>query len=440
MKRAIRKYSKDFVAVLGLMVIAAGVGGYILSKQRLRFPLVESSPYVLNAEFSTAQAVTPGQGQTVRVSGVRIGDIAKVELRDGVAVVRMDIDQEFKDVIRTDAKALLRPKTGLKDMFIEVMPGSKRAPVAQENWTMPVANTLPDVNPDEIFSALDADTRDYLQLLVGGAGQGLRGRGDDLREVFRRFEPTHRDLAKVTGQVAKRERNLRRLISSLGELNGELADKDDELAGFVSSSAEVLGAFASEQDGITEAVGRLPSTLKQTTRTLGKVERLADVLGPAVTELRPAVRKLDDANTALTPFVREAAPLLRTRVRPFVRAARPLVRDLKAPSERLAATTPDLTRSFTALNALLNLAGYNQNGKEGPDVGSRDEGYLFWAAWLQHVGNALFSTGDANGPFRPVSVGGTCGTISQVANSEPLLGMVLAPVLADPTVCKDVLG
>ncbi len=440
MKRAIRKYFKDFVAVLGLMVIAAGVGGYILSKQRLRFPIVESSPYVLNAEFSTAQAVTPGQGQTVRVSGVRIGDIAKVELRDGVAVVRMDIDQEFKDVIRTDAKALLRPKTGLKDMFIEVVPGSKRAPVAKENWTMPVANTLPDVNPDEIFSALDADTRDYLQLLVGGAGQGLRGRGDDLREVFRRFEPTHRDLAKVTGQVAKRERNLRRLINSLGELNGELADKDDELAGFVSSSSEVLGAFASEQEGITEAVGRLPGTLKQTTRTLGKVERLADVLGPAVTELRPAVRKLDDANKALTPFVREAAPLLRTQVRPFVRAARPLVRDLKAPAERLAATTPDLTRSFTALNALLNLAGYNQNGKEGPDVASRDEGYLFWAAWLQHVGNALFSTGDANGPFRPVSVGGSCGTISQVANQEPLLGMVLAPVLADPTVCKDVLG
>jgi len=440
MKRAIRKYARDFAAVLGLMVIAAGVGGYILSKQRLRFPFVEDAPYVLHAEFSTAQAVTPGQGQTVRVSGVRIGDISKVELRDGVARVRMDIDQEFKDVVRTDAKALLRPKTGLKDMFIELTPGSKSAPVAEEGWTLPVANTLPDVNPDEIFSALDADTRDYLQLLVGGAGKGLRGRSDDLREVFRRFEPTHRDLAKVTGLVAQRQRNLRRLIHSLGELNGELADKDDELAELVSSSAQVFRAFASEQTGITEAVGRLPGTLKQTTSTLGKVERLADVLGPAVTDLRPAVRRLDEANRAITPFVKEAAPLLRTQVRPFVRAARPVVGTLDVPAKRLAATTPDLTRSFTALNALLNLAGYNQNGKEGPDVASRDEGYLFWAAWLQHIGNSLFSTGDANGPFRPVSLGGTCGTVAQVANTEPLLGMVLAPVLADPTVCKDILG
>ena len=38
----------------------------------------------------TAQAVTPGQGQTVRVAGVRVGDISKVELKDGHAVVTMD--------------------------------------------------------------------------------------------------------------------------------------------------------------------------------------------------------------------------------------------------------------------------------------------------------------------------------------------------------------
>ena len=66
----------------------------------------------------------------------------------------------------------------------------------ERGWTLPVGNTLPDVNPDEILASLDADTRDYLTLLVDGAGQGLKGRGDDLREVFRRFEPTHRDLAE----------------------------------------------------------------------------------------------------------------------------------------------------------------------------------------------------------------------------------------------------
>ena len=58
----------------------------------------------------------------------------------------------------------------------------------------------------------------------------------------------------------------------------------------------------------------------------------------------------------------------------------------------LAGATPDLTSSFTVLNHLFNLVGYNPNGREDPSKDSREEGYLFWIAWLQHNGAALFST------------------------------------------------
>jgi phospholipid/cholesterol/gamma-HCH transport system substrate-binding protein len=119
-KTAIRKHFKDFVAVLALVLISGGVAVYILGKQRMRFPFVQPKPFVLNAEFSTAQAVIAGQGQTVRVSGVRIGDIGDVQLKDGRAIVRMDIDHQYEHMIHTDATALLRPKTGLKDMFIQL--------------------------------------------------------------------------------------------------------------------------------------------------------------------------------------------------------------------------------------------------------------------------------------------------------------------------------
>src|SRR3954447_16494108 len=156
MRSAISKHLTDFAAIIGLAVVALAVAGYTLSHQRLRFPIIQSSPYKLKAEFSTAQAVTPGQGQTVRVSGVRIGDITKVDLSEGRAIVTMDVDPEYKGIVHTDASALLRPKTGLKDMFIELNPGSKGAPVAKAGWTIPIRNTLPDVNPDEVYSLLDA--------------------------------------------------------------------------------------------------------------------------------------------------------------------------------------------------------------------------------------------------------------------------------------------
>ena len=68
-KRAIREHWKDFAAIVGLLVITVAVAGYILTNERLPIPFISPRTYTLNADFSTAQAVTPGQGQSVRISG-----------------------------------------------------------------------------------------------------------------------------------------------------------------------------------------------------------------------------------------------------------------------------------------------------------------------------------------------------------------------------------
>jgi len=439
---AIKKNLGNFAAIIGLIVVAAGVSVYILEQQRLRFPFFEPKPFQLKAEFSTAQAVVAGQGQTVRVAGVRIGDIGGVELKDGRAVIAMDIDQEYKDLVHTNASALLRPKTGLKDMFIDLEPGGGDAPVAKAGFTIPIRATQPDVNPDEILSVLDTDTREYLQLLVNGLGRGLEGRGGDLRDFLARFEPTHRDLARVNGAVATRRKNLRHLVSSLNILSRELASRDDDLARLVDSSAAVFDAFAREQANVSSAVRELPGTLQQATDTLRRVETFAELLGPTTEKLRPAARALDPANEAVRPFAREAAPQLRKSIRPFVREARPLVRDLRPVSERLAKAGPDLTQVFVRFNHFLNLLGYNPNGREGPDNAARQEGYLFWLAWLNHSATQLFSSSDAHGTFRPVTLATPCATLQQVLQAQPELEFtaLLTPLITDSAACNSEAG
>jgi phospholipid/cholesterol/gamma-HCH transport system substrate-binding protein len=431
-KRAIKDNLTNFAAILGLLAIALGVSYYILRHERLRIPVLDAKPFTLRAEFTTGQAVTPGQGQTVRVSGVRVGDIGSVQLVGGRAVVEMNLDPEYDRLVHTDATALLRPKTGLKDMFVELDPGTPGAPLARSGWTMPIRNTQPDVNPDEILSSLDRDTRDYLQLLLQGAAGGLRGRAPDLRDVLARFEPTHRDLARVNGAVAERRQNLRRLIHSLRLVNEALAAHPEQIAGLVGSSAVVLRQFASEEAAIRSAVGQLPGTLSQTTDTLGRVEAFARVLRPTAAKLRPAARALKGANDAVIPFAREIAPVLRADIRPFVRESRPLVRDLRPASRSLAQATPDLTGSFVRLNHLFNLLALNPGGREGPDKGAaRQEGYLFWVAWLNHMGALLFANADAHGTFRPTTAGGTCQTIQKMIAENPEVEFLqgLTPIL-----------
>jgi phospholipid/cholesterol/gamma-HCH transport system substrate-binding protein len=424
-KRAIRNHLTDFLAVLGLLVLAIGVGGYILSQQRLRFPLIEDEPKRLEIELDNAQAVQPGQGQTVRVAGVEIGQISDVEVDEGIAVVEVEIEREFEDVIREDATALLRPRTGLKDMLIEVDPG--RGEVLDAGGRIHVANTLPDVNPDEIYSTLDADTRPYLRLLISGAGKGLSGRGTDLAATLKRLEPLHRDLARVARAGARRRDALRRLVNRYGSLMQALGEHPAELRRLVSASQSVFDALAGEQENISEAVARLPGTLRQTERTLARVDTLGAVMRPALNALRSPFRELATTNAAVRPFLRETTPIVRDQIRPFARAARPYFDDLEPAARDLATASPDLTGTLREVNRFFNMGAYNPGGAEPPEVAGgndlRQEGFLYWLAWTANNGVSLFSTADAQGVFRRLTI---CGLAPGA-----LAGVQLGPLVTD---------
>lgn len=436
MTRVIAKNLWPFLAILALVAIAAVVGGYILDKQRLRFPLIEDRPMRLYVELDTAQAVTPGQGQTVQVAGVEIGDIGDVELEQGRALVALDIKREFEDLIHPDAKAHLRPRTGLKDMYVQVFPGKEGAPV-KEGFTIPIASSLTDVDLDEILSELDARTRDYITLLANGAGEGLRGKGETLARVLERYGPTVRDLGRVNREVAKERVALRRLVTSLSQLNGELAKRPQDLSRLVAGASETLRAFAREDDELRDAVGELAPTLQTATATLDAVTPFAQELGPATRALLPAVAELEDVNEAVSPFAREATPIVRRRIRPFVRASVPVVKDLAPAARGLGRTFPELDRNAKVLNDLVNMLGHNKDGREAPDKEGRDEGYLFHLGWLAHQTTNLQSIDDAHGPMRPIFLTGTCTTLTSLVNDLPQaeFALGLSPLLA--TVCAN---
>ncbi len=436
MRKAIGKHLGDFVAILALVVLATGIGGYILSQQRLRFPFVEDKPFPVKVELPDAQAVQPGQGQTVRVAGVEIGQIGQVELEDGKAVVTLELENKYKNYIKEDATALLRTKTGLKDMFLEVDPGT--GDPLPENGRIPSNNTAPDIDPDEVLAALDVDTRDYLKLLISGAGKGLDGRGSDLRETFARLGPLNRDVAKLTTAIARRRDNLSRLVNRYGKLTTELSTKDREIVRLVQQSSAVFDSFASADAGISDTISKLPGTLRQTESTLTKVDTLGGELGPALEALRPPFRKLDEANRAVLPFVREATPLIRDEIRPFARVAGPFTNNLGLAARDLSEAAPDLTSSFDKLNRLFNIGAFNPDGAEGltgnPQVDrAREEGYLYWLAWAAQNTVSLFNTADAQGPLRRFSLELNCAALTGNGLPAPVVNLLgQAKVCAGP--------
>jgi phospholipid/cholesterol/gamma-HCH transport system substrate-binding protein len=442
MRTAIRKHLGDFIALTMLFTVALGAAGYMLAHQRLRFPLIQDKPMQLKADFTDAQAVIPGQGQTVRVAGVKIGDIGKVDLNGGHAVVTLERDKKYDNLIHQDATALLRPKTGLKDMFLELDPGTNYDPNSnddeyQNGDSIPVANTAPDTNVDQVLAALDGDTRAYLRLLLVGGGQGLNGRGKDLGKLLGSLGPINRGLARLNTEVAKRKDNLARLIHNMNLLWGRVGQDGQGIEQLVSASNHALGAIASQTPDVQRTVSLLGPTLRTTRVALTKTDQLATVLGPAINSLRPFARKLKPINDSLGHLAKTTYQPVKSDIRPFVRNARQPVRNLRPAAKNLVAATPRLTTVGEKLNKLFNMAAYNPNGAEAAGTPGRDEGYLYWLGWLGHVGNSTFSSQDAHGIYRHIYLVATCNTIKSILATSPfapaitgfgqLLGTVCPP-------------
>jgi phospholipid/cholesterol/gamma-HCH transport system substrate-binding protein len=448
-RSAIRKHLPDFVALAFLFVVAMGVAAYILSNQRFYLPdwvpVAGTDFYTIEAELETGQAIVPGQGQTVNIAGVKIGDIGKVELEDGRAIVEMKIQRKYAPVYK-DTKLLLRPKTGLKDMYLAMEPGTKAAGELKEcndtdvaaECRIPLANTKPDVNPDEILANLDRDARDYLRILLnagGGAfddeqakaeGAYTKGQGADqdaavdLRETFKRFEPTGRDTARLTNEVAKRRRNIKRLIHNFQLLSTELADSDRQLSAFVSSSNENFDAIAEQDQALRQALRQFPGALSTTRDTLASADELAQELGPTLQSIRPAARALGPSLVQTRPFLRESTPIIRDEIRPFARDARPAVRELRRAAKPLSQATPKLTSTFKVLNALFNTFTFNPRGSE--------EGFLYWASWVNHTGSSIFGTQDAHGAIRRGLFITNCSSLTileQIGKTNPNLQVLI---------------
>src|SRR4051794_31029479 len=101
------------------------------------------------------EATTLAQEADVRVAGVPIGKVRKVDVEDGGnrTLATIEIQRRFAP-IRADATAILRQKTLLGETYVEMTSGhaSRMIPEGGRLSNTKVANT---VQLDEIFDALD---------------------------------------------------------------------------------------------------------------------------------------------------------------------------------------------------------------------------------------------------------------------------------------------
>jgi phospholipid/cholesterol/gamma-HCH transport system substrate-binding protein len=437
-RRAARRHATTLAAFVVLVASGVATASYVVMHQNAVLPawipIFGEDDFTLHGRFATAQAIVPGQGQTVTLAGVRVGEVSGVKLVDGRAVVTMRLRRSHARVYR-DATLLLRPKTLLKDMVIELSPGTPEAGRVPDGGTIALADTLPDVNPDEVLAGLDADTRDDLVLLLTGTGEGLGGQGATASRALRRLAPAARDLDVVAGALASRRAALRRVVRNLRLLAAELGPRSADLFRLIDRADAVVGAVASEREALARSLTLLPSTLDRTRATMTGLRPPANDLGAAATALEPGARILPAALEATAGLFADTQPVLSEDLAPFARAARGPVARLRPALDDLAAASPKLAQALGVATTALDELAYDPPGEASA-------GYLFWLAWLAHDAASVVSSQDAMGASLRGLLMADCttlGLVPSIVENNPAVGalITLANVPSATEVCPN---
>ncbi len=354
-------------------------------------PVLGHDYYTLKADFQTAQAVTPGQGQAVTIAGAKIGEIESVDLHDGVATVTMRIDTQVRAHLpQRDAAAA--PEDAAAGHHRRGQPRhALRRASCTSGETIPLSQTAPNVDFDEFLAGLDAETRAYLQELLAGAGEGLNHNGRALSATLKRFDPTARDGQEIAKQLEIRHANIARSIHNFRLLMEALGGKDKQLAQLVDASNAVFATFRQEDANFRSTLHLLPGALHKTGAGLGKLGQATDQLGPTLHELQPFAKALAPANEATRKLAEKTTPVIKNEIRPFAREILPVTNELQPATQKLGEAFPKLTTSFSVLNEFFNELAYNPGSSKG--------GFLFFLAWGNHNLNSVVSSADAHGPL-----------------------------------------
>jgi phospholipid/cholesterol/gamma-HCH transport system substrate-binding protein len=442
LSRQSRGRSKDTIAIIVLAAAGVVMTLWIFTQQKASLPnwvpIVGEEFDHITGDFTTAQAVTPGQGQAVDIAGIQIGKVTSVDLEDGHAVVGMDIEPKYMELIHPNANLLLRPKTNLNDMVVEVDPGSGRSHI-KDGHNFPLSQTEPNVNLDAFLGTLDADTRQYIQLLVAGGAQGIGGRGHQFGNALRRLQPFSHYIASLNKAVAGRREALASVIHDFGSLTTELGRHDAAIERWVTSSKGALGNFASQQSSIQEILTEFPSTLTAAESAFASANAFSKAARPALLGLIPQAQALKPALKANQRFFEQTVEPIRTQIRPFTREVRPVLTQVRRGSNALNKSVRGFGNSLGAFNSFLNELAYKPKGAR--------QSYLFYLPWLNHDTNATFNLPDPAGPISRSLVMISCNGTSLAygfATDKPYIQSLLnganiprkgqlPPIKSDPT-------
>jgi virulence factor Mce-like protein len=296
----------------------------------------------------------------VRMAGLDIGKVKNLNLqREGGSEVEMEIDPEFAPLPK-DVKAILRQKSLLGQIYIELTPGTRDGPKLDDGDKIEQDAVVEPVELDEIISLFNEETRKNFQGWIREISIAIsNGRSEDLSNAIGNLDDFAAAGSKALRILDDEEPALRRLVKNTGITLNALTERRGQLRDLIGNANTFFEAVASRDDALAETIAIFPTFLDESRLTLDRLRTFANDthplirdLIPVAIELRPTLRDLGalapdlkDVFRKLDPVISESDRTLPAAER-FLRGAKPIF--------------PALHTYLPELNPILSFINYHQ--------------------------------------------------------------------------------
>ena len=209
------------------------------------------------------RAISVYEGSDVRVLGVPVGTVTKVEPTGTDVTVTMAYDDEVK--LPGDAKAVIIAPSVVGDRYVQLTPAySGTGDVLTDGAELSIEETSQPLELDQIYDSLDR-----LNVALGPDGANRDGALSDLLSVTAdnfggqgtTFRQTIKDFSRLSATLAGNKEELFGSVEALEGFMKTLADNDQTVRQFNQSLADVSTMLAGERQELVAATRNLSTAL-----------------------------------------------------------------------------------------------------------------------------------------------------------------------------------
>jgi len=219
---------------------------------------VEKNTY--SAYFAEANGLFVGD--EVRILGVAVGVVDKIEPQPTSSKVTFSVDKQYS--VAADARAAILSPSLVTARAIQLVPAYSGGPKLSPGGAIPLNRTAVPVEWDDFRKQLEKLTDALQPTAPGGvnsvgefidtAADNLRGRGDTARDTVIKLSEAISALGDHADDIFSTVRNLRLLVSAL-------YSSSDLLASFNQNLASVTTIFSNTPNEVANAVKGLDGAL-----------------------------------------------------------------------------------------------------------------------------------------------------------------------------------